>query len=606
MISCFHTIFLKIQWPDGFFRSLRFFVLFFITTFFVACNSGKELSKTNAEDGFSNIVNEKDPVKKSYKTDALFMDAVNAKMQDDKENAFRIFSQLANIKPDNATIHYELSRLWLDRSNVDYSIKESRKAVQLDSNNKWIQMQYADLLAYSGSFSEAASIYKKIALKERSPEEYLIRQASLLQKAKEYDEALKVYDQLAIYLGEDDETLLLQRQQLFLSKNDVESAANEVRKLVKYYPNDPQYAMLLAAIYENNNLKDKAALAYEEIGRKFPDDAEVQAAVLRYYLRSKDLKNVMGQLEDIVLNRKLSAQERTDMLVPFVQNRNLDTGIRKETMELIRKFAYQDPPQKEPAFLLANVLVADGNLDEALVEYKRILVIDSAYYAPWQQVMYIYSIKSQQDSVIQYADKAVRIFPEEYMSYYLGGLAYSQKGENDLAIQYLNKALDNALKDNAAVQAEVLIALGDVYNTLGNFRSSDSCYEAALIIQPNNATALNNFGYYLSVRGEKLDKAEKMSAKSLRLRPNEANFLDTYGWILYRQGKFKEAKEYILRAISLSAPSENDMSLWDHLGDVEYKLGDKQKALEHWNKAASKAPGDEIIRQKIREQKLND
>ncbi|WP_190277250.1 tetratricopeptide repeat protein [Taibaiella lutea] len=558
------------------------------------------------EDSFSKIINEKDAVRRGYKTDALFMDAVNAKMQDDKEDAFRIFSQLASISPDNATIHYELSRLWLDRNNVDYSIKESKKAVQLDSNNKWIQMQYADLLAYSGSFSEAASIYKKIALKERSPEEYLIRQAALLQKAKEYDEALKVYDQLVIYLGEDDETLLLQREQLFLSKNDIEGAANEVRKLIKFYPNDPQYAILLAAVYENNNLKDKAAVAYEEMSRRFPDDAEVQTAILKYCLRNKDLKSVMAHLEVIVLNQKLSAQERTDMLLPFVQNRNLDTNIRKETMELIHKFAYQEPPQKEPVFLLANVMVADGNLDEALIEYKRILAMDSSYYAPWQQVMYIYSIKSQQDSVIHYSNRAVNIFPKEYMSYYLGGLAYNQKGENRPSIQYLNMALKNVPERNAAAQVDVLIALGDVYNTVSNFHSSDSCYEAALIIQPNNATALNNFGYYLSVRGEKLDKAEKMSAKSLRLRPNEANFLDTYGWILYRQGKFREAKDYVLKAISMTSPAEDDTSLWDHLGDIEYKSGDKQKALEYWNKAASKGMKSAVLEQKIREQKLHD
>lgn len=606
MMTELRTIFLLIQKPDGLKRSIRFFILLFIAAFFAACNSGKELSKTRVDDSFSMIINEKDSVKRSYRTDALFMDAVNAKMQDDKENAFRIFSQLANIKPDNATVHYELSRLWLDRSNVDYSIKESKKAVQLDSNNKWIQMQYADLLAYSGSFSEAASIYRKIALKERSPEDYLMRQASLLQKAKQYDEALEVYNQLAIYLGEDDETLLLQREQLFLNKNDVEGAANEIRKLVKFYPNDPQYAILLAAVYENNNLKDKAASAYEEMAKKFADDAEVQTAVLRYYLRDKDLKNVMGHLEVIVLNQKLSARERTDMLFPFIQNRNLDGDIRKETMELIRKFAYQDPPQKEPVFLLANVMVADGNLDEALQEYKRILTIDSTYYAPWQQIMYIYSIKGQQDSVIQYSNRAMHAFPREYMSYYLGGLAYNQKGENNMAIQNLKEAIWHASKENATAQAEVLIALGDVYNGVKNFRSSDSCYEAALNLQPNNATALNNFGYYLSVRGEKLDKAEKMSAKSLRLRPNEANFLDTYGWILYRQGKFSEAKTYVLRAISLTAPSEDDTSLWDHLGDIEYKLGDKEKALEHWNKAASKGMNTEILQQKIREQKLHD
>ncbi|MFA6059781.1 MAG: tetratricopeptide repeat protein, partial [Taibaiella sp.] len=137
------------------------------------------------------------------------------------------------------------------------------------------------------------------------------------------------------------------------------------------------------------------------------------------------------------------------------------------------------------------------------------------------------------------------------------------------------------------------------------FASSDSCYRAALNLQPDNATALNNFSYYLSVRGENLEEAARMSEKSLKLRPNEATFLDTYGWILYKQGKFKEAKIYIQKAIELS-PNNGDPTLWEHLGDIEYKLGNKKQALEHWKAAQGKGELSVTLQQKINEQKLND
>lgn len=44
-----------------------------------------------------------------------------------------------------------------------------------------------------------------------------------------------------------------------------------------------------------------------------------------------------------------------------------------------------------------------------------------------------------------------------------------------------------------------------------NYERSDSSYEAALEIDPNNATVLNNYAYYLSERDDKLEKAERMS-----------------------------------------------------------------------------------------------
>jgi Tfp pilus assembly protein PilF len=180
-----------------------------------------------------------------------------------------------------------------------------------------------------------------------------------------------------------------------------------------------------------------------------------------------------------------------------------------------------------------------------------------------------------------------------------------QAKRNDKAIDFLNKAISYQTNNNDNLLADMLVSLGDVYNTESRFASSDSCYRAALNLQPDNAMALNNFSYYLSVRGENLEEAARMSEKSLKLRPNEATFLDTYGWILYKQGKFKEAKTYIQKAIELS-PNNGDPTLWEHLGDIEYKLGNKRQALEHWKAAVSKGETSITLQQKINEQKLND
>jgi Tfp pilus assembly protein PilF len=88
-----------------------------------------------------------------------------------------------------------------------------------------------------------------------------------------------------------------------------------------------------------------------------------------------------------------------------------------------------------------------------------------------------------------------------------------------------------------------------------------------------------------------------MSAKSLKLRPDESTYLDTYGWILYKQGKYTEAKQYIQRAID-SGENGADPTLWEHLGDIEYKLGNAEQALEHWKKAQSEGEKSELLQQK--------
>ncbi len=272
----------------------------------------------------------------------------------------------------------------------------------------------------------------------------------------------------------------------------------------------------------------------------------------------------------------------------------------------MEKFAQQEPPQKEAIQLWADILTADGKLDSGLIAYKQVMAIDSTVFSPWQQIMYIYSVTAKPDSVIAYSRRAIPLFPKSYLPNYLGGLGFAQLKQNDSSIVYFKRAIQKSAGENYTALAEVLAALGDVYNTMGNYKGSDSCYDAALEIQPNNVNALNNFSYYLSLRGEKLDLAERMSAKSLTLRPNEASFLDTYGWILYKQGKYQEAKTYIQKAIDYTHGNLEDGSLWSHLGDVELKLGNKDKALEYWRKAESRGADSIEIQQKIKGQKIKD
>ena len=108
---------------------------------------------------------------------------------------------------------------------------------------------------------------------------------------------------------------------------------------------------------------------------------------------------------------------------------------------------------------------------------------------------------------------------------------------------------------------------------------------------------LYNYSYYLSLRNKRLEDAEKMSKRSLELRPEEPTFLDTYGWILYKSGDYKKAKEYIQKAIDANNEGA-DGTLWEHLGDIYYKLNNKEKAVEYWKKAKEKGTENEQIDKK--------
>ncbi len=98
-----------------------------------------------------------------------------------------------------------------------------------------------------------------------------------------------------------------------------------------------------------------------------------------------------------------------------------------------------------------------------------------------------------------------------------------------------------------------------VQRSRSSFADSDKAYDKALAMEPDNAGTLNNYAYYLSVRNEQLEKAERMSKRSLELAPGAATYMDTYAWILFREEKYAEARIWIEKAL---AERRSRMASW--------------------------------------------
>jgi Tfp pilus assembly protein PilF len=122
-------------------------------------------------------------------------------------------------------------------------------------------------------------------------------------------------------------------------------------------------------------------------------------------------------------------------------------------------------------------------------------------------------------------------------------------------------------------------------------------------LNKDNAYALNNYAYFLSLRKERLDKADSMSLRSIELEPGNPSYQDTYGWILYQKKEFKKAKKYIENALQMSP---NNAEVIEHLGDVKFKLNDKQGAMESWLKSKELGGEGEFLQKKITEKNLVD
>ena len=108
---------------------------------------------------------------------------------------------------------------------------------------------------------------------------------------------------------------------------------------------------------------------------------------------------------------------------------------------------------------------------------------------------------------------------------------------------------------------------------------------------PDNATALNALGYSLAILTDRLNEARALVSKALQLRPDDPAIQDSYGWIAYRLGDLALAENYLSKAFSQS----KDHEIAAHLGEVLWRLGQREQAISVWQQGLSNDPSSTII-----------
>ena len=128
--------------------------------------------------------------------------------------------------------------------------------------------------------------------------------------------------------------------------------------------------------------------------------------------------------------------------------------------------------------------------------------------------------------------------------------------------------------------------IGDCYHQMGNTSEAYKVYDQVLRINPRYCPVLNNYAWYLCTSGRKLSKAARMSKITVEEEPDNPTYLDTYGWILYLQHKYKEAKPYFKHAMIYGG--KDSATVLEHYSKVLEVLGEKDLAEYYKGLADSK------------------
>ena len=159
-------------------------------------------------------------------------------------------------------------------------------------------------------------------------------------------------------------------------------------------------------------------------------------------------------------------------------------------------------------------------------------------------------------------------------------LLYASQKRLPEATRVLDAARESAAKEK---DADLLYYIGGLYTRIGAKDTTEQVLEQIIGFDPQHAPACNDLGYTWADAGKNLARAESLIRVAVQKEPDNHSFLDSLGWVLYKRGRFRQARDALQEAID--AASFPDPVVLDHLGDTLYRLDEKDEAAEQWKRS---------------------
>jgi len=535
--------------------------------------------------------------------EGLFIEAKKEVLLENFEDALAIYQSIINKDKTNAAAFYEIAKVY-EKLDKRVDAKSNAKDAFVNENtNEWYGVYYAKFLVEDGAWQQAADVYKAVIEVNPKKIEYYYEQAYLLTKAKDFNGAIKVYNTLEAKAGINERSSR-HKHTIYHLMGKTSEAAKVLEDLITAFPTESQYYHVLAQYYDKQGKAGKAKEVYQRALQANPEDPVASIALAENMKAEGNEAQYLLGLKPLFNRNEVGIDIKVKELYPYInQLPNVKDGVPEALLELSKIMTAVHPNDAKAFAIYADILYYTGNPMEALTQYYKTLELDNSVYSVWEQVLIVNETLGRFDEVIKISENAMDYFPNQAFIFYMNGMGYNRTGDYEDAIDALEQAMMMSGSDEV-MKAKIHSELGVSYFGDKDIERSNKNFEAALALDANNLSALNNYSYYLALQGNNLAKAEKLIKKADNLAPNQATIQDTYGFILYKNKKYNDAEKWFKKA--LDNGGNMNYVILEHYGDVLYQLNRTDEAVTYWQKAKKLGSTSKKLDKKITERKISE
>lgn len=536
------------------------------------------------------------------KYDYFFLEAMRMKEKQQYDAAFGLLQHCLDINPNASSANYEMSQYYMFLRQVPQGQEALEKAVAGAPDNFWYSQGLVSLYQQQNELDKAVELLEKMVIRFPAKQDPLFNLLDIYGRQEKYDDVISTLNRLEKRLGKN-EQLSMEKFRIYLQMKDDKKAFQEIESLVNEYPMDVRYQVILGDVYLQNGKKQEAYETYQKVLAAEPDNPMALFSMASYYEQTGQKELYQQQLDTLLLNKRVASDTKVSVMRQvIVENEQSSTKDSTQVIALFDRIMQQDLDDPQIPMLYSQYLLSKNMEAEAVPVLEQVVDIDPTNNAARLMLVSAAVKKEDYKLIIKVCEPGIEATPDALELYYYLAIAYHQAEQTDSVLSVCSRALQHTKADTRKeIISDFYSIMGDIYHTKKQMKEAYAAYDSALVYNPSNIGALNNYAYYLSVERRDLDKAEEMSYKTVKAEPTNSTYLDTYAWILFEKGNYAEARIYIDNA--MKSDGEKSDVIVEHCGDIYFMTGDVDGALKYWKKALEMGSESKTLKEKIEKKK---
>jgi len=436
-----------------------------LTSLFLAllCNPALLLAQTEPEQ----IKPETD------KFQDYFYESLLQKGIENYDKAITALEECSKIKPNDATVYFELGKNQLALKDYEHAYKSFEKATQINPKNKWFWLGIYDVNYQTKNYLQAIITVNKLIEFDEIYKEDLV---SLYMNTQQFDKALDLINELNDKTGKSDRRELYKMQILSQGKYQNVEIANLIDQINKNPKEESNYIALIK-LYSENNETEKAFEITRKLEAEIPTSEWAQVSLFKYYLDNNEGQKAVNSMNMVLASTKIDSKIRHRILNEFLIFVDTNPQFSPDLEKAISYFA--NDANVDVAKEIGKYYHNKKQWGKAVQYYEQALKNNSGDDVETNLLLFQAYIETKQfDVLAKKATALVEIFPTQPQFYYFSGLANNQLKQFKSAKEILETGMDYVV-DNIALEINFNIQLGEAYNGLGDVKKKELYFSKA-------------------------------------------------------------------------------------------------------------------------------